>query len=168
MLKCFSSFETSALHVKWPHKSLRHFVTLEWIKLFTMLCGFWIWIAWNSERFIISISGLPAGLPLDARTTVVLQVQCVVSFLYKHASVKWNPQKMQEKTWRHKIYWVEGAKGRLYEAPGREEPVSEWQVAWPRGLLMKRVCLPAYRSGHISWSDAWLTGTLGDGGLKGT
>lgn len=30
------------------------------------------------------------------------------------------------------------------EAPAREEPVSEWQVDGPRGLLMKRGCLPAH------------------------
>lgn len=40
--------------------------------------------------------------------------------------------------------------GADYETLAWEELVSEWQVAWPQGFLMKRVCLPAYRSSHIS------------------
>lgn len=87
-------------------------------------------------------------------------------FLYLHAFMKQTHKKCKERQ-RDTKSIERRQPGADYEAPAREELVSEWQVAWPQGLLMKRVCLPAYRSSYISWSDACLTGRL-RGALMGT
>lgn len=102
----------------------------------------------------------------SCKVSALWQVQYVVFLLYQHVSMKQHI-KGERPGDTKSIERRQSEAG--YETLARKEPVSEWQVAWPRGLLMKRVCLPAYWSSHNSWSEACLTGRPGEGGgLMGT
>lgn len=142
---------------------------------------FGIWMAWlwytvscrGSDHLIISISGACRSSTGRQNYSLDGCQQCgrySMWFSFSTNMLSWSKHTTDRHTVeeRHRdtksIEWRQPEAD--YEAPAREEPVSEWQVAWPQGLLMKRVCLPAYRSNHISWSDAWLTGRL-RGGLNG-
>lgn len=72
---------------------------------------------------------VPVDLPLDARNTVLLGVSSVAGTICSFLSLptcfhEANTQRMQGKTWRHKIYWVEAARGRPWSSCQRG--AGEW------------------------------------------
>lgn len=109
---------------------------------------------------------LPLGARESCRVSMLWQVQYVVFLLHQRTFMKQCVKDARRR--RGDTKSIERRQpGAGYETLAWEEPVSEWQVAWPQGFLMKRVCLPAYRSSHISWSEACLTG-IPRGALMGT